>query len=359
MRSSHGGLEHRKFLMLREILMSSAIELMERGFVADCVTRAGIRRLCEKRLAGLDRSPAAQDSFRQMVSSGPVALVPEKANEQHYEVPAEFFRLVLGARLKYSSCYWPTGGESLDAAEEESLRITCERAQIADGQRILELGCGWGSLTLWMAENYPQSHITAVSNSSSQREFILNAARQRGIDGRLSVVTADMNHFQPEETFDRVVSVEMFEHMNNHAELLRRVSTWLNDDGKLMVHIFCHRECSYRFVDANADDWMSRHFFSGGMMPAQDLLAGYQDHLIQTDAWIWNGRHYQKTLEAWLAKMDRQKVEILPLFAQTYGNVQAERWFQRWRVFFMACSELFAYRDGEEWFVGHFRFEKR
>jgi len=332
--------------------MSIGIELAERGLLPDAVTRFGIRRLLQQRLSE-ERALQPRDDFRATLQEGPVAPVPEKANEQHYEVPAEFFEAALGARLKYSSAYWPVGVETLDEAEAAMLSLTCERAQLFDGQEILELGCGWGSLTLWMAEKYPNAKITAVSNSASQREFIASRA-----PSNVEVITADMNDFEIDRTFDRVVSVEMFEHMRNYAELFRRVARWLKDDGKLFVHVFCHKEHAYPFETDGDDDWMGRYFFTGGQMPSLDLFASVQDSLSPDEAWEVDGTHYGKTSEAWLANMDRRRDEILPVLEKTYGKDDAARWFRRWRLFFLACAELFNYRGGGEWLVGHYRFAR-
>jgi cyclopropane-fatty-acyl-phospholipid synthase len=285
---------------------------------------------------------------------GPVAPVPEKANEQHYEVPAEFFLGALGRHLKYSSAYWPVGVESLDEAEATMLALTCERADLQDGQEILELGCGWGSLTLWMAEHYPNARITAVSNSASQREFILGRA-----PGNVEVITADMNEFDVDRKFDRVVSVEMFEHMRNYDELFRRVARWLKEDGKLFVHVFCHKEHAYPFETEGDDNWMGRYFFTGGQMPSFDLFRSVQDSLALEEAWEVNGTHYGKTSEAWLENLDARRDAVLPVLERTYGRKEAARWFHRWRLFFLACAELFAFRSGKEWVVSHARLIPR
>ena len=263
-----------------------------------------------------------------------------------------FFEIALGRHLKYSGCYWPEGTASLDAAEAAALEQTCERAGIQDVMSILDLGCGWGSLSLWIAERYPNCRITSVSNSAPQGEFIRQQALERGFRN-IEVLTADMNTFQIARTFDRIVSVEMFEHMRNYSALLERLAGWLEPDGKLFVHIFCHREQPYFFEDRGAGDWMARHFFTGGLMPSEHLMEEFSDALAVEDRWRVNGIHYQKTALAWLDNMDRARGQILAIFAQTYGTTDAERWFQRWRMFFLACAELFGYGDGEEWFVSH------
>jgi cyclopropane-fatty-acyl-phospholipid synthase len=277
---------------------------------------------------------------------------------QHYEVPPEFFSLVLGARRKYSCCWFPEGTETLDEAEEKTLALTCERARLADGMDILELGCGWGSLTFWMAERYPRSRITAVSNSGTQRAFITACCRERGITN-VDVVTADMNHFDTGKGFDRIVSVEMFEHMRNYALLLRKIASWMRPDGKLFVHMFCHREYAYFFETEGEDNWMGRYFFSGGIMPSDDLLLYFQDDVVLEDHWRVDGTHYKRTANHWLANMDARKEGILSVLERTYGKQDAALWFQRWRIFLMACAELWGFRNGQEWWVAHYLFKKR
>jgi cyclopropane-fatty-acyl-phospholipid synthase len=338
-------------------LFEMAMNWAERGRVPDALIRAGIRRLCGARLREEALSNGSIGQFAAAMREAPIAPVPEKANEQHYELPAEFFTRVLGEHLKYSSCYWPDGVTTLDEAEAAALAVTTERADLADGQDVLELGCGWGSLTLWMAQCFPASQITAVSNSLTQRAFIEHRAAERGLRN-LQVITADMNDFDIEDRFDRVVSVEMFEHMRNYEKLLGRIARWMRDDGRLFVHIFCHRDRAYRFETEGATNWMGRHFFTGGIMPSADLLDQFSGELAISERWRWDGTHYQRTAEAWLRNMDTQRRALMPLFEQTYGIDEAARWFQRWRIFFMACAELFGYRQGTEWLVGHYRLEK-
>ncbi len=347
--------------------MSIGIEAVERGLVPDLITRRAIRRLCTERLRqasgdGFLDAKHGTNRFIESMRSGPIAPLPHKANEQHYELPAFFFAEVLGLRRKYSCCYWPENSSTLDEAEVASLRITCERAQLENGQRILELGCGWGSLSLWMAEKYPDSQITAVSNSASQREYIEATAAAKGMSN-LQVITADMNEFDPAgseiafEKFDRVVSVEMFEHMRNYELLLKRISGWLKPDGKLFVHIFCHRKLAYPFETDGAANWMGRYFFTGGIMPGADLFQSFPEDLRVAQQWKWNGLHYQRTAEAWLTRLDTNRSRVLPILQSAYGDGQANRWLNRWRMFFLACSELFGYENGEQWFVSHYLFE--
>ena len=332
------------------------------GFVPDSVIRHGIRRLMRQRLVEIEagdceRAGEIADAFVRMMDGSDVAPVPHLANEQHYEIPAAFYAEVLGRHRKYSSCFWPEGIEDLNAAEAEALRVTCERAELADGMDILELGCGWGSLTLWMAEHFPHSTITGVSNSASQREYTLAEAKRRGLSN-VGVLTRDMNDFDIDRQFDRVVSVEMFEHMRNYRRLFSRIHGWLRDDGRFFMHIFCHRSTPYEFVDRGPGDWMSRHFFSGGIMPSDDLPLRFQDHLQIDRHWRWDGTHYERTANAWLENMDARRDAVMPVLASTYGESEARRWWMRWRIFFMACAELFGHEDGQEWWVGHYLFRR-
>ncbi|MGB0847706.1 MAG: SAM-dependent methyltransferase [Thiolinea sp.] len=335
----------------------------EQGYVPDKAIRHGIRRLLAQRLTEInagdcEKMARYQQDFVSAMRDAAIAVVPEKANEQHYEVPAAFFAKALGPHRKYSCCYWPEGTTSLAAAEKAGLEQTCEHADLQDGQRILELGCGWGSLTLWMAQHYPDSHITAVSNSHSQRQYIETQAAERGLDN-LRVITCDMNDFDTNHEFDRVVSVEMFEHMRNWESLYRKISQWLTHDGKYFKHIFVHRATPYLFEDKDANDWMSRHFFSGGMMPSDDLPLYFQDDLRLEQQWRWQGQHYEKTCNAWLAEVDAQETEVRAILAATYGREDTQIWWMRWRIFFMACAELFAYNNGQEWYISHYLFSKR
>jgi cyclopropane-fatty-acyl-phospholipid synthase len=335
----------------------SAINFVEQGLVPDRVSRAGIRRLLRERLRELrpDDCEFVSDRVREfvaMMDQAPVAPLPDKANEQHYELPSAFFAQVLGPQAKYSCCYWDDGVLHLAGAEQRALEITSERARLHDGLSILELGCGWGSLTLFMAQRFPNAEITAVSNSQSQREFIQARAQALGVNN-VRVLTADMNDFDADQQFDRVVSLEMFEHMRNYRRLFARVSGWLRPGGLFFMHIFCHRNSPYAFVDRGPSDWMSRYFFSGGIMPSDDLPLHFQQDLQLLDRWKWNGRHYEKTLNAWLARMDRRRDQLLPILQDTYGVDEADTWWMRWRLFFMACAELFGYADGNEWWVSH------
>ena len=339
-----------------------AIDWTEQGLIPDPLIRAGIRRLLRERLRELAQGNVEwqqemEQSFIEKMNHSPVAPVPHKANEQHYEVPSAFYDLVLGTHRKYSCAYWSENISNLDDAEAAGLTLTCAHAELEDGMDILELGCGWGSLTLWMAEHYPAAHITAVSNSNSQREYIESQARQRGLHN-VRVITSDMNDFEIDETFNRVVSVEMFEHMRNYRELFRRISGWLKPGGRFFMHIFTHRDVPYPFEDRGDDDWMSRHFFSGGIMPSDSLPLYFQEHLKLARRWRWDGTHYEKTSNAWLANMDQRKSQVWPVLANTYGEENAQQWWMRWRMFFMACAELFGFDNGQQWWVSHYLFER-
>ena len=336
--------------------------LAESGLVPDAITRLAIRALCRSRL----REEGAGDAEAQLarfmsyvreLRRSPIAVDTASANQQHYEVPAAFFESVLGPRLKYSCGFWPAGVRTLAQAEEAMLGLTCERAQLADGQQVLELGCGWGSLTLFMAERFPASRILGVSNSRSQRQFILERARSRGL-ANVEIVTADINGFSTGRRFDRVVSVEMFEHLRNYEALLSRIASWMSPAGRLFVHVFSHRRFAYPYVARDATDWMAEHFFTGGQMPSDDLLLHFQRDLTLVDRWCVPGTHYRRTCNAWLSNMDANRRILMPVMASTYGPGDAGRWWNRWRMFFMACAELFGYRRGEEWRVSHYLFAR-
>jgi cyclopropane-fatty-acyl-phospholipid synthase len=343
-------------------MITLLILLAEKGLLPDAIIRLGIRRLCRQRLvdaSNINETLMEQEhaAWIDVLKESPIALVPEKANEQHYEVPPRLFELVLGDRLKYSSGLWPEGVSSLDESEVAMLKLTTDRAGLVDGQDVLELGCGWGSLTLYMAECFPKSKITAVSNSNDQRQFIETRCEERNLKN-VEIITADMNDFETAKLFDRVVSIEMFEHMRNYEKLLGRVNVWLKNKGKLFVHIFSHQKIAYPFEDNDDADWMAREFFSGGQMPSHRLLMSFPGQMKIEKDWRVSGTHYEKTSLAWLQKMDKNKAEVLELFKKTYGESDANSWFQRWRIFFMSCEVLFGFNRGSEWGVSHYLFEK-
>ncbi len=338
-----------------------AIDLAERGWLPDAALRWGMRRICGQRLSeefaqNLETRDARLKSYLSDWSRGPLAIATDDANDQHYELPPAFFEATLGKHLKYSSAYWPQGVADLDAAEAAMLALTCNRAELADGMDILELGCGWGSLSLWMARHYPNARITAVSNSAPQRSWIMQQAAAESLSN-LNVITCDINDFSIEQSFDRVVSVEMFEHLRNHALLFKRIRSWLKDDGKLFTHVFCHRELAYPYEPQGDNDWMAYYFFTGGIMPSYELFLHYQQDLQLDKRWWLNGTHYEKTSNAWLDKLDANREDMLSLFEQHYSPSEAARWVQRWRMFYMAVAELFGYQQGQQWGVGHYLFK--
>ncbi len=329
------------------------IHLAERGLIPDQLIRVGIRRLLARRLR--DSGATSLAEFADLLRQSPLAVETAAANQQHYEVPAEFFEFVLGPRLKYSCCLFEDECTTLDAAEEAMLRRTAARAEIADGMRVLDLGCGWGSLALWLAESYPGCEITAVSNSAGQRRFIEQRASARNLRN-VRVITADIRDFQMNQEFDRVISVEMFEHMRNYELLFERVSNWLTPAGKAFVHVFCHRATPYLFETDGAGNWMGRHFFTGGMMPSEELFSHFDEHLQIERQWRVSGSHYWRTCQEWLDNVDRHRHALLALFQRDLTAREAKVRLQRWRMFFLACAELFRYQGGNEWFVAHYLF---
>jgi cyclopropane-fatty-acyl-phospholipid synthase len=339
-----------------------ALGLAERGLLPDFLIRLGIRRLCARRLraeraGGLEAQAERLAQRIAQLRRSPVALHAEAANAQHYELPAEFFALCLGPRMKYSACWYPKGEQSLEAAEEAMLRLYGARAELTDGQDILELGCGWGSLTLWMAERYPSARITAVSNSSSQRRYIEARCRELGL-ANVRVLTRDVSHLElADGQFDRCIAVEMFEHLRNYETVMSRIAGWLRPGGKLFVHIFAHRTLMYPFDTAGADNWLGRHFFTGGQMPAADTLLHFQRHLRIERRWLLDGRNYARTANQWLERQDRRRDEALAVLRRRYGD-GAVLWLNRWRIFWMACAELFGYADGSEWLIAHYLCER-
>lgn len=336
---------------------------IDRGLLPDWVLspviRARVARKVRSEMRGTPSDRARRlEAFIEARRSGKVTEHVDAANAQHYEVPTAFFELVLGPRRKYSSCWWPDGVNDLASAEDAMLDLTCQRARLADGQRILELGCGWGSLTLWMAERYPSAEILAVSNSSTQRAYIEQQAQARDITN-VSVRTVDVAQFDPPGRFHRVVSVEMLEHVRNHGELLGRIARWLEPEGLFFAHVFSHREMAWSFEHERSSDWMARWFFTGGIMPSDDFLPRVSSDLVEQERWRLPGVHYERTLRAWLELLDVHAEEVLALFADTYSADQARAWLHRWRVFFLASAELWGYHGGEEFGVTHHLFAPR
>jgi len=337
-------------------------KLVEQNKVPDFLLRQGIRKLLCQRLVdenkgGVEAQQAHLMKLIDELKASPIAVNTADANEQHYEVPTQFYQYCLGKNLKYSSGYWKPGVTDIHTSEDDMLEITCARAELADCQQVLELGCGWGSLSLYMAAKFPGSTFKVVSNSRTQKMHIDEQAKQRGIKN-LTVITADMNVFTIDDKFDRVVSVEMFEHMRNYQLLLAKVASFLKPDGKLWIHIFTHKEYAYKFEVKDETDWMSKYFFTGGIMPSDDLMFYFNDDLVVEKHWHVSGIHYAKTSEAWLMNMDKHKAKIMPLFEQTYGKNQAVRWWVYWRLFYLACAELWKFNNGDEWIVSHYLFHK-
>jgi cyclopropane-fatty-acyl-phospholipid synthase len=337
-------------------------DLLALGVIPESLIRWGIRgmlvqKLIELRLKNQQMHHERTMQFVANLKEMPIAIATDSANQQHYEVPVEFFQQILGPAMKYSCCFWSTG-EDLATAESAMLTLTCERAEIQDGQRILDLGCGWGSFSLFAAQRYRDITITAVSNSRSQKKFIEQRAQLLGLNN-LTVITADINDFQTDGRFDRVVSIEMFEHAKNYEKLLANIANWLVDDGKLFVHIFSHIRHQYHFDGSDAGDWLTKYFFTGGTMPSDKLLSYFQKDLFLAHHWQVNGKHYQKTAEAWLLNMLRNRKHLMKIIQNTYGAEQSKRWWIYWRLFFLACAEMFGFDSGNQWMVSHYLFEKR
>lgn len=333
--------------------MKTSISIAEAGFAPDFLIRLGIRRLLRGRLAQNNHTSEKSSSLLKAMSQGPLAVSTAEANDQHYEVPPAFFEVMLGRHLKYSCALYEDGAISLGEAETAMLELMVERARLSNGQRILELGCGWGSLTLFLAEKFPQSEILAVSNSKLQREYIESQAHSKGLQN-VKIETSDMNDFQTNQTFDRVLSIEMFEHMRNYHLLFEQISNWLNPSGMLFFHIFCHKNAPYLFTVDTDDDWMAKHFFTGGVMPSYDLPSKFDKHMVTQERWRVSGLNYADTCQGWLNNLDKKKLAALSALAEGDNPEPVHRQYHRWRMFVMACQELFAYQKGTEWFVGHY-----
>ena len=337
-------------------------EILERGLLPDWLIRGGIRNLLKQRLEEEDRGSIEENhkhkmSFIEGLKKSPIAIHTQDANEQHYEVPTSFYQSVLGKRLKYSGGYWTDSSFGLNKSEEAMLELSCKRAKLENGHRVLDLGCGWGSVTFYVAENFPDCKITSVSNSKTQREYIEATAKQKGLTN-IHVITANFNEFQTDKKFDRIISVEMLEHIKNYEKAFQNIASWLVSDGLFFTHIFTHLKFAYHFEAKDETDWMAKYFFTGGMMPSDDLFLYFQKDLLLQEHWKVNGSHYQKTSEAWLSNMDKSKDAIMPIFKEVYGD-DAKKWWNYWRIFFMSCAELWGYNSGEEWLVSHYLFSKK
>jgi cyclopropane-fatty-acyl-phospholipid synthase len=341
------------FRSLRYALLDRALG---RGLLPDPLLVAGSRALARARIARESRGGVEEQERRlativARMREGEVAEQPAAANRQHYELPAEFFELFLGPRMKYSGGYWPERDTDLAASEEAMLALSCERAGLEDGMSVLDLGCGWGSLSLWICERYPNATVRAVSNSASQRAYIEATRDRRGFTDRLAVTTADANSFEPRRRFHRVLSVEMFEHMRNWQELLRRISTWLEPSGgRLFVHVFSHRSLAYEFEGT----WAAERFFTAGRMPSHDLLPRFQRDLELLETWAVPGTHYSRTLDAWLKRLDAHADRALALLGEAGGARDAARALAAWRLFLISTREMWGYRGGQEWIVSHY-----
>ena len=331
--------------------------LAERRLIPDSLIRWGIQNQLRQHSLLLANNPKSDSLWIKELSTRPIAEYTDTSKKQHYEVPTEYFKTVLGSHLKYSCCFWEESTTSLEMAEASMLSLTCEHARLENGQTILELGCGWGSLSLWMAKHYPKSSITAMSHSKTQKAYIDSEIKRLGIDN-LNVITSDINDFDPSMQFDRIVSVEMFEHLRNHSLLFERMNDWLKDDGRIFLHVFAHFKETYLFEVEHKRDWMAEYFFTGGMMPSVNFLPSTAKPFKELDRWEINGMHYSKTLEAWLSRQDQQQDKIQEQFLNTYHK-DAKLWIQRWRLFYLACSELFAYNGGSDWLVMHYFLAKR
>lgn len=340
-----------------------ALSSLERGLLPDPVIRRLTRLLLATRLrsgylATADLQLSHLLHFAHSLMEMPIAIQTEKPKAQHYELPTSFFKLVLGKHLKYSCCYFPNKSTTLDEAEVAMLELYCERAQLKDGQSVLDVGCGWGSLSLYIAQNYPNCSITGICNSVTQQAYIQNQCRELKLDN-VNIIVADISTFEMEASYDRIFSIEMFEHMKNYRDLLKKISKWMEEKGLLFVHHFCHKTLAYHFEDVDDDDWITRYFFEGGTMPSANLLLYFQEDVSVVNHWLVDGKHYAETSEKWLERMDKSMGCIKPIMESTYGKDSAAKWGVYWRTFFIAVAELFAYNNGQEWMVTHLLFKKK
>lgn len=341
------------------LLMAS----LERNFLPDAVVRRFTRLLLASRIRSQFK-PSSQLQlsdflhFVHALREMPIAIKTDKPKAQHYELPTSFFKLVLGKNLKYSSCYFKDKSSTLEDAEEAMLQMYCERSQLKDGHSVLDVGCGWGSLSLYIAQNYKNCQVTGICNSTTQKDYIEEQCRDLQLNN-VNIIVADISTFEMEAEYDRIISIEMFEHMKNYKDLLKKISGWMKQDSLLFVHHFCHKVFAYHFEDKNEDDWITRYFFEGGTMPSANLLLYFQDDVSIVDHWLVNGKHYSQTSEEWLKRMDKNIASIKPIMATTYGKDSAVKWTVYWRTFFIAVAELFGYNNGEEWMVCHLLFKKK
>ncbi|XP_028807031.1 (S)-coclaurine N-methyltransferase [Neltuma alba] len=336
---------------------------LERNLLPDVVVRRLTRLLLASRLrSGYKASSQPQLSdllhFVHSLREMPIAIETDKPKVQHYELPTSFFKLVLGKNLKYSSCYFSSASNTLDDAEEAMLELYCERSRIKDGHTVLDVGCGWGSLCIYIAKKYSNSRVTGICNSTTQKAYIEEKCRDLMLQN-VEIIVADISTFEMDASYDRIFSIEMFEHMKNYKDLLKKIAGWLKEDGLLFLHHFCHKAFAYHFEDKNEDDWITRYFFTGGTMPSANLLLYFQDDVTVVNHWLVNGKHYAQTSEEWLKRMDQNLTSIKPIMESTYGKESAVKWTVYWRTFFIAVAELFGYNNGEEWMVAHFLFKKK
>ncbi|KAL6839388.1 hypothetical protein ACP4OV_030658 [Aristida adscensionis] len=346
-----------------EAAARSALAALERNLLPDAATRRLTRLLLAQRLRQgyLPSAPLQLQHlllFARSLEEMPIAVETDKAKTQHYELPTTFFKLVLGRNLKYSSCYFPDDSCTLEDAEIAMMELYCERAKVQDGQSILDVGCGWGSLSLHIAKKYRNCSITGICNSITQKAFIEEQCRENELSN-VEIIVADISKFEMERSFDRIISIEMFEHMKNYKALLKKISSWMKEDSLLFVHYFCHKTFAYHFEDKNDDDWITRYFFTGGTMPSANLLLYFQEDVSVVNHWLVSGTHYARTSEEWLIRMDKNIASIRPIFEETYGKESTTKWIAYWRTFFISVAELFGYNNGDEWMIAHYLFQKK